>query len=50
MKKMIIASAFAALALPVFAAPAADAPPADCNGIAVAIGEGFYKHTPPKKD
>ncbi len=38
MKKMIIASAFAALALPVFAAPAADAPPADCNGIAVATG------------
>jgi len=35
---MIIASAFAALALPVFAAPAADAPPADCNGIAVATG------------
>ncbi len=38
MKKMIIAAAFAALALPVFAAPAADAPPADCNGIAVATG------------
>jgi len=38
MKKMIITSAFAALALPVFAAPAADAPPADCNGIAVATG------------
>ena len=38
MKKMIIASAFAALALPVFAAPAADAPPADCNGVAVATG------------
>ena len=38
MKKMIIASAFAALALPVLAAPAADAPPADCNGIAVATG------------
>lgn len=38
MKKLIIASVLAALALPVFAAPAADAPPADCNGIAVATG------------
>lgn len=38
MKKLIIASAFAALSAPIFAAPAADAPPADCNGIAVATG------------
>ena len=38
MKKLIIASVLAALSAPIFAAPAADAPPADCNGIAVATG------------
>lgn len=38
MKKLIIASVLAALSAPIFAAPAADAPPVDCNGIAVATG------------
>ena len=38
MKKLIIASVLAALSAPIFAAPAADAPPTDCVGLAIATG------------